>query len=136
MPSPPILDRILYIDDEPMLQRLVGLSLKKTKGWTVSACLNGGQAVSAALERTPQLILLDMMLPDMDGTEVFSALRAVPELAVIPVAFLSGRCDQADRENYMRLGACGVIGKPINPMSLPGQIDAIWTGWHEENARM
>ena len=133
MPNPPVLDRILYVDDEPLLQRLVALSLKAVRGWTVDACPTGGAAVAAALETAPHLILLDRMLPDMDGTEVLAALRSEPRLAAIPVAFFSGRCDPADRDHYTRLGACGVIGKPFNPMSLPGHIEAIWSGWHARN---
>ncbi|AWJ93130.1 response regulator (plasmid) [Azospirillum baldaniorum] len=134
MQNPPTLERILYIDDEPMLQMLVGLSLQKARGWSVHACLTGGQAVASALEKAPQLILLDVMLPDIDGTEVFAALRREPQLGAVPIVFLSGRCDQANQERFTRLGGCGVIGKPINPLSLPGQIEAIWNNWHENPA--
>lgn len=118
--------RILYVEDEMMLQKLVSLSLTRGRGWLVHCCSVADQALNMAREVTPDLIMLDVVMPEMSGEEVFAVLRADPVARDIPVIFLSARSSAEDVDRYMALGAIGVIAKPINPMSLADRIEKIW----------
>jgi CheY-like chemotaxis protein len=114
--------KILMVDDEPDIRRIGQLSLTAVGKWKVILAASGSTAVEVAEAEQPDLILLDVMMPDMDGPATLQALRAHPATAAIPVIFMTAKVQQAEVERYLRLGALGVISKPFNPMKLPEEI--------------
>jgi two-component system, OmpR family, response regulator len=110
--------RILYVDDEEDIREIACLSLSLDPSVEVRACASGAEAVTAALAWQPDLILLDVMMPDMDGPGTLLALRRHPAAAAIPVVFVTARTQARDVEKLRALGAAGVIAKPFDPMTL------------------
>ncbi len=115
------LRKILYIDDDGDLLEMVKLSLEELGGYTVIVCADGLEGVRLAIEWQPDLILLDMNMPEMDGPATLQRLKGSPA-AHIPAVFLSAsRC-----EDYLVLGAAGILAKPFDPMQLAGQVADMW----------
>ena len=114
--------RILYIEDETDLQWLVKHILESVGGFNVLVCSSGDEGLRAVGEFAPDLVLLDVMMPGMDGFSVLCALRARPESAALPVVFLTARTQEGDE--YLRAGAQGIITKPFEPAALLEQVRA------------
>ena len=114
--------RILYIEDESDLQWLVKHILESAGGFEVLVCGSGAEGLRGIGAFAPDLVLLDVMMPDMDGFSVLHALRARPEFAALPVVFLTARMEESDE--YLRSGADGVIPKPFEPAGLVDQVRA------------
>jgi len=127
-PSPPAptLSRLLYVDDDPTLTLLTRISLEKVGGFTVMTCASGGEALTAVEAFAPDVILLDVMMPGMDGPATLAALRRLPALAEVPVIFMTAKVQDDDMTRYRELGAADVIGKPYDPVKLPELVRAIW----------
>lgn len=120
-------ERILVIDDDVDTLRLVGLMLQR-QGYQVSAASNGSLGLTKAFEERPDLIVLDVMMPDMDGLATFSKLQANPATSSIPVILLTAKVQSIDRQNYTELGIRSTIAKPFSPLELAQQI-ATTLGW-------
>ena len=116
--------RILYVDDEPDIREIACLSLGLDPDLEVRSCGSGEQALRDAADWNPQLILLDVMMPGMDGPDTLAALRAQPETAGIKVVFITARTQAADVERLSALGAAGLIAKPFDPMTLAAEARA------------
>jgi len=114
--------RILYIEDETDLQWLVKYVLESAGGFEVMVCGSGAEGLRRMGDFAPDLVLLDVMMPEMDGFSVLRALRARPESAAVPVLFLTAREQEGDE--YLALGANGVIAKPFEPSRLVAQVRA------------
>ncbi len=114
--------RILYIEDEPELQWLVKHILESAGGFDVLVCGSGAEGLQCVGEFAPDLVLLDVMMPGMDGFAVLRALRAQPERAALPVVFLTARKQEGDE--YLRSSALGVIAKPFESGSLAERVRA------------
>ena len=114
--------RILYVEDETDLQWLVKHILESVGGFEVMVCNSGAESLRRIGEFEPDLVLLDVMMPGMDGFEVLRALRARSEYAAIPVVFVTARTQESDE--YLRSGAQGVITKPFEPGTLLEQVRA------------
>jgi CheY-like chemotaxis protein len=121
------LSRILCVEDEEDIRIVVRLALTSVGGFTVQCCATGAEALAVAGAFAPDLILLDVMMPTMDGPGTLLALRALPGLATTPVVFMTALVQPEDVENLIALGAVGVIPKPFKPMSLPGTLREIWS---------
>jgi CheY-like chemotaxis protein len=120
------LQRILYVEDEPDIQVVAKLALEMVGGFTVKVCSSGEEAMRAAEAFAPDMILLDVMMPGMDGPSTLKALRALPALAEVPVAFMTAKVQPAEIAQFRALGARDVIPKPFDPMTLADQVRAIW----------
>lgn len=120
------LQRVLYVEDEPDIQAVAKLALELVGGLTVKICSSGAEALSVAASFAPDMILLDVMMPGMDGPSTLKALRLEPALAAVPVAFMTAKVQPAEVAYYKSLGARDVIAKPFDPMALAGQVRAIW----------
>lgn len=120
------LKRILYVEDEPDIQAVARLALEMVGGFIVKVCSSGDQALREAPAFAPDMILLDVMMPGMDGPTTLSRLRALPELATVPVAFMTAKVQPAEIAHFRTLGALDVIPKPFDPMALAGQVRVIW----------
>ncbi|MGO4998715.1 response regulator [Oceanisphaera sp. W20_SRM_FM3] len=122
----PALSRILYVEDDADIREIAQLALEMVGGFEVLLCTSGEQALLQAPAFTPQLILLDVMMPSMDGPSTLIALRQHPELAQIPIAFMTAKIQPQEIAAYKALGALDVIAKPFDPIKLPEQVKAIW----------
>lgn len=120
------LTRILYVEDEPDIQAVAKLALENLGGFTVRVCSNGQEALAAVDEFAPELILLDVMMPGMDGPTTLQALRGRESTATTPVIFMTAKVQRQETEQYHQLGALGVIAKPFDPMTLADEIRQIW----------
>lgn len=116
--------RILYVDDEPDIREVVDISLGLNPNFEVRACSSGAEAITAAAEWSPFLILLDVMMPGMDGPTTLTELRKNPQTSAIPVVFMTARAQTREVEHFIALGAQGVISKPFDPMTLASQVQS------------
>lgn len=123
------LDRILYIEDAADIQAIARLALEKLGGFTLELCASGEEALRKAPGFKPDLVLVDVMMPQMDGPTTVAELRALPGLGDVPVIFVTAKVMPEEVARYRELGALDVIAKPFDPMTLPDQIRRIW----EEN---
>lgn len=124
------LTRILYVEDEPDIQVVARLALEALGGFTVAICSSGDEALQRVRDFQPQLILLDVMMPGMDGPSTLKALREMPQTGPIPVVFMTAKVQPDEIARYKDLGAVDVIAKPFDPMALADQVQAIWERHH------
>jgi CheY-like chemotaxis protein len=110
--------RVLHVDDEPDIREIVEVSLGLDPAFAVRSCASGGDALAATSDWSPDLILLDVMMPEMDGPMTLERLRARPQTADIPVVFMTARAQPSEFDRFLSLGAAGVIAKPFDPMTL------------------
>lgn len=120
------LRRITYIEDEPDICEVARMALEALGGYTVNVCQSGAEAIDKAALFHPDLILLDVMMPDMDGVETFHALRALPETRDTPIVFVTAKVQPEELDRYRALGALDVIPKPFDPIALPEELSQIW----------
>jgi CheY-like chemotaxis protein len=124
------LTRILYVEDEPDIQMVARLALETLGGFTVEVCGSGGEAIQRAPSFRPQFILLDVMMPGMDGPSTLKALRELSETAATPVVFMTAKVQPGEIAQYKELGAVDVIPKPFDPMTLASRVEQIWASCH------
>ncbi|MBL1277950.1 MAG: response regulator [Ectothiorhodospiraceae bacterium] len=120
------LNRILYVEDEPDIQAVAEIALNAVGGFTLKACSSGEEALAEAVAFAPDLLLLDVMMPSMDGPTTLLELRKLPELANTPVMFMTAKVQPQEIAHFKSLGAMEVVAKPFDPMTLADQIKAIW----------
>ncbi len=125
MPEP--LRRLLYLEDDPLIAELALMALEDLGGLTVRHCGSGREAVDAAPVFAPQLMLFDVMLPDMDGPQTFGHIKGLATCSHVPVIFMTAKAQKHQEQAYLDLGACGVIAKPFDPLTLSEQVQALWS---------
>jgi CheY-like chemotaxis protein len=121
--------RILIIDDEEDIREVAALSLETVAGWDVMMASSGAQGLARAIEHQPEAILLDVMMPGMDGPTTFRELRKNPVTAHIPVLLLTAKVQASDQRRFADLGVDAVLFKPFDPMTLSTQIAGV-LGWN------
>ena len=114
--------RILYVDDEADIREVAAMSLELDPDFEVRIAGSGAEALATAAEWKPDLILLDVMMPVMDGPTTFGHLKEGAQTCGIPVVFITARTQAHEVEGFKALGARGVIAKPFDPMSLAGTV--------------
>jgi two-component system, OmpR family, response regulator len=124
------LQRLLYVEDEPDIQTVARVALEMLGGFTLHLCSSGEQALKEAPGFAPDLILLDVMMPGMDGPSTLKALAQKPGLEHVPVVFMTAKVQPAEVAHLRSLGALDVIAKPFDPMTLSEQVRAIWEQTH------
>jgi len=124
------LQSILYVEDEPDIQAVARMALELVGGFRVRVCSSGEEALREVQAFTPDLVLLDVMMPGMDGPGTLRALRALPGWAGAPVVFMTAKVQPNEVAHYLALGALGVIAKPFDPMALAGQVRQLWEQRH------
>lgn len=122
--------KILYVEDEPDIQMVARLALETLGGFTVEVCSSGNEAIARAPEFQPQLILLDVMMPGMDGPKTLETLRGLSQTATTPAVFMTAKVQPAEVAQYKALGAVDVIPKPFDPMTLASIVEEIWSRCH------
>jgi CheY-like chemotaxis protein len=120
--------RILVVDNEDYIQEVAQICLETIAGWDVITAGSGKEGIQMAAMAQPDAILLDVMMPDMDGIATFKALQADPRTQHIPVILLTAKIQASDRHQYAELGMCAAIAKPFEPLELATQI-ATALGW-------
>ena len=116
---------ILLVDDEDDIREVAALSLETVGGWQVSRASSGAEGIAKALLEHPDAILLDVMMPGIDGPTTFERLQAEPQTRDIPVILLTAKVQTADRHRFEELGVAGMLAKPFDPMALSDQVAAL-----------
>lgn len=125
------LNKILYVEDEPEIQAIAKIALETVGGFQLKICSNGEEAIKQIATYQPDLILLDVMMPGIDGPTTLQALRKIPDYAKTPAIFMTAKV-QTDEVNKLReQGAVEIIAKPFDPMELANTIKNIWAS-HEQ----
>ena len=123
---PEDLERILYVDDEPDIRAIAKVALEVVGEFEVLFCASGREAIDQAPNFAPDLIILDVMMPEMDGPSTFAALRSMTATASTPVIFMTAKVQKREIAHYLELGAVGVIHKPFDPMTLADDVRELW----------
>ncbi len=123
-------NRILFVEDDPSIQAVAEIALATVGGFTVRVCSGGREALLVVDEFAPDLMLLDVMMPDLDGPATLRELRAQERGPRLPVVFLTARVQAQEVARYKEMGAMDVIAKPFDPMTLASRIREIWRNRH------
>ena len=121
------LKKVLYVEDEADIRTVAEMALGSVGGFEILLCASGAEAIAKAPVFRPDIVLLDVMMPDMDGPDTLQALRKVPALKDVPAVFLTAKAMPSEIDRYRKLGALDVIAKPFDPMTLADQVRRIWT---------
>jgi CheY-like chemotaxis protein len=125
MPAQP-LRRVCCVEDDDDIRRIVRLSLEKIGKMTVDLVADPALAIDSMIAFRPDLVMLDWMMPGMDGPALLRKMREVPETRALPVVFVTAKASQRELAELLALGAAGTISKPFAPKDLPDQLRAIW----------
>jgi CheY-like chemotaxis protein len=123
--------RILIIDDEDDIREVAALSLEATAGWKVFTASSGMEGLAVAAAEQPDAILMDVMMPEVDGPATFRKMQQDPTIAHIPVLLLTAKVQGVDQRRFASLGVAAVLLKPFDPLTLAHQISEV-LGWSED----
>ncbi|MEC4803035.1 MAG: response regulator [Jaaginema sp. PMC 1079.18] len=116
---------VLVIDDDDGVREIIQISLEAAAGWQVLTAASGSAGLQVAADQQPDAILLDVMMPGMDGAETFRRLQASPDTQHIPTILLTAKAKMSEQQQYMNLGVTGIITKPFEALNLVRQIQQI-----------
>ncbi len=122
--------RVLIIDDEDDIREVAALSLEATSKWKVLTACSGREGILTAAKEKPDAILMDVMMPEMDGPTTFKQLQQQSSTAGIPVLFLTAKVQGVDQRRFAGLGVAAVLFKPFDPLTLASQISKV-LGWQD-----
>jgi len=125
MPAQP-LQRVCYVEDDEDIRRIVRMSLERIGKLTVEVVGDPMAAIEAMKAFKPELVMLDWMMPGMDGPTLYRRMQEVPEVRDLPVVFITAKASEKELNELRALGAAGTISKPFSPKDLPGQLREIW----------
>ncbi len=120
------LEKILFIEDDCDIGELVSYVLRKIGKFEISHCLSGREALDKCESFAPHLVLVDMMMPEMDGVQTLTNLKKIPGYEDVPAIFMTAKAQTHEQLTYQRLGAIGVIVKPCDPVELCSRIQGFW----------
>ncbi len=120
------LRKILSVEDDPDIAVLLGIALEDVGGFETRLCASAAEAIAIAPAFRPDLVLLDIRMPEMSGADLLVRLRAFPELEETPILFMTASVMPDQVERLKALGAAAVLAKPFDPVELPDQIRAVW----------
>ena len=121
-----IISKVMLVDDDDDIRRLGQISLEMVGRWSVVMASSGQEALLLASEEAPDIVLLDVTMPEMDGVTTYAKLRAIPSMGDVPIIFLTAKVLPGEVDGYLSLGATAVIAKPFDPMTLPDTIREIF----------
>ena len=127
------LKTILYAEDEEDIRVIAQIALEDIGGFSVQYCANGIEALDVARSFVPDLLLLDVMMPEKDGPTTLLELRNMSEFTSVPVIFMTAKIQANEIESYKKLGAIDVITKPFDPLTLADLIKKAWETYHEQD---
>ena len=120
------LHKITYVEDEPDIREIARIALEEIGGFELDICGSGPEALQRSGGFQPDMFLLDVMMPGMDGMETFRVLRGMPEFASTPIAFMTAKVQDHEIRRYRDLGVAGVIVKPFDPVTLADSVRRLW----------
>ena len=120
------LTRILHVEDEPDIQEIARLALEAIGGFVVETCASGREALEKAPIFRPDLILLDVMMPGMDGPTTLRELQKIPGMTDTPIVFMTAKAQPQEIEKFKEIGATDVVSKPFDPATLSDEVRKIW----------
>jgi CheY-like chemotaxis protein len=126
------LSKILFVDDDDDIHIIVKMCLKEIPGLVMESALSGEEALKLAMSFHPDLILLDVMMPRMDGIATLQAIKLIPSLANVPVVFLTAKAQKDEIEEYYKYGVLEVITKPFDPDTLAQVVSSIWNNYQND----
>jgi CheY-like chemotaxis protein len=125
-----LMRRILIIDDEDDIREVAALSLEATAGWQILTASSGAEGIDIASTEQPDAILMDVMMPGVDGPTTFAKMQQTPAIAQIPVLLLTAKVQGVDQRRFAGLGLAGILFKPFDPLTLAEQISTA-LGWRD-----
>ncbi|HEY8069175.1 MAG TPA: response regulator [Burkholderiales bacterium] len=125
MPAQPLV-RVCYVEDDEDIQKIVRMSLERVGKMTVEVVSDPMVAIERIIAFKPELVMLDWMMPGMDGPTLLRRMREVEETRLLPVVFITAKASPRELDELRNLGAVGTISKPFSPKDLPEQLKAIW----------
>jgi CheY-like chemotaxis protein len=128
------LERVLLVEDDDDIRNVGTFALERVGGFRVRACAGGAEALAGAPGFAPDLILLDVMMPGMDGPTTFRGLRELPAVAEVPIVFMTAKVQPKEVAQYRDMGATDVIAKPFDPMTLAATLREIWNRAEDDAA--
>lgn len=128
------LPTVLCIDDDPDVLAVTRACLEVNGEWNVITASSGGEALGIASDAQLSVIILDVMIPQMDGVATLKALRKISALDRVPIIFMTARAWRSEASGYLALGADSVLSKPFDPFTLSAQIRGIWRKFDEKQA--
>jgi two-component system, OmpR family, response regulator len=126
-----VLKHIACIDDDEDILRVAELTLELMGSFKVTTFAGGPAALAGLAAANPDLVLLDVMMPRMDGPATFEAIKQRDDLKHLPVVFLTAKIQPSERSQYEAMGAAGVLAKPFDPTTLAQEVERIWQAWPE-----
>lgn len=128
------IEKIFLVDDDPNIRRIAEISLKKLGPWQVELAASGRELLALLKQGKPDLLILDVMMPEMDGPTTFQTVREQFPNLKLPVIFMTAKVMSHEVDEYLNLGAAGVICKPFNPKDLADEVRSICDRWEASNA--
>lgn len=126
------LTRVVHVDDDESIRAIVKIALERVGKFELLSCASGAEALDNVPGFAPDMVLLDVMMPNMDGPATLLQLQKTMDLEGVAVIFMTAKVQPAERERYMYLGACDVIIKPFDAMQLSHQLRNFWVQFHDE----
>ena len=127
------LKKILYVEDEADIRLIVQIALEDVGGFELKSCSSGLEAIAEVEDFEPDLILLDVMMPGLDGPATLKELHKLPAVKKIPVIFMTARIQEKEIAQYKELGIKDIISKPFEPLSLPDTLREFWSHYESES---
>jgi CheY-like chemotaxis protein len=121
-----VFERVMCVEDDADIRTILDFSLGRMGGYTLCLCESGAQALEQVAGFKPQLVLLDVMMPELSGPQTLIKLRALPVMQGVPIVFLTAKAMQDEVEALLECGATGIIVKPFDPVTLPQNIRIYW----------
>jgi len=128
------LTRIMHVEDDESIRAVAEIALVDVAGFELLSCDGGHSALAQVEAFKPELILLDVMMPQMDGLQTFAALKLLPSLKDVPVVFMTAKIQQAEKQQYLDAGALAVIDKPFDPMLLGETLESLFHAFHVQHS--
>lgn len=125
------LHRIVHVDDDESIRAIVKIALERVGKFELLSCASGAQAIADIPAFAPDMILLDVMMPELDGASTLKLLKEKTDLQDVAVIFITAKVQATEIETYKKMGACNVIIKPFDATSLSDQLRLYWTHFHE-----
>lgn len=121
-----LFERVMCVEDDPDIRLILDFSLGRMGGFGLCLCESGARALEQVAAFRPQLVLLDVMMPEMSGPETLAKLREMPQMQGVPIVFLTAKAMQGEVEALLEYGATGIIVKPFDPVALPQNVRIYW----------
>lgn len=121
------LNRVMHVEDDPSIRAIAKIAIETVGGLTLLSCASGEEALQKVQDFSPELILLDVMMPGMDGPSTLARLATLVDLGKVPVLFMTAKVQSSEIAALLALGAAGVVTKPFDPMQLADDLRHHWS---------